>query len=131
MCTFGIFSISLLDKKRRGLSSFQVRHTHTYIYIDTKEQFSSKKNSLVNRSKNPFDSSNVSAQKTPCWKSEGLRDKEEGGEERRKFFFLEGGEKDGREVALEETRGTIESEREEVEKRKGRGERWWKREGHA
>lgn len=32
MCTFGIFSISLVDKKRRGLSGFQVRHTHTYRY---------------------------------------------------------------------------------------------------
>lgn len=51
MCTFGIFSISLVDKKRRGLSGFQVRHTHISIRKRTKLE----KNCLV--SKNPFDSS--------------------------------------------------------------------------
>lgn len=45
MCTFGIFSISLVDKKRRGLSGFQVRHTHTH--IDTKENKIGKKLSRI------------------------------------------------------------------------------------
>lgn len=49
------------------------------------------------------------------------------GEERRKFFFFEGGKKDGREVALEETRGTIESARRKNE-RDARGERWREKE---
>lgn len=74
MCTFGIFSISLVDKKRRGLSGFQVRHTHISIRKRTKLE----KNCLV--SKNPFDSSMYHHRfdphargKIPCWESEGLR----------------------------------------------------------
>lgn len=55
-------------------------------------------------------------------RDEEEEDKEEEEEKKEgKFFSLKRGKKDGREVALEETRGTIESARRiEVEKRKGR-----------